>query len=129
MNNTGIVLNCKKQHTKAPRFVNFFLVRQGNKRGGQENPNFINNSAYFWNDKTMAGHIGVFVSILFFGSFSAIPESDFYPFGLASGDTELAANDDGSTPEVTVSTLFPFFSRQHGSLWVISNCFIFLSLY
>ncbi|XP_069107045.1 protein mesh-like [Argopecten irradians] len=51
----------------------------------------------------------------------SIPLEDFYPYGAAQGDTDFPKNDDGSSPVVTISTLFPFFNNQHYSLYVNTN--------
>ncbi|XP_062583117.1 sushi, nidogen and EGF-like domain-containing protein 1 [Saccostrea cucullata] len=47
--------------------------------------------------------------------------SDFYPFGVGHGDTTMAANDDGSSPNISISTKFPFFNHQHDKLIVSTN--------
>lgn len=47
-----------------------------------------------------------------------IPLEEFYPYGTAIGDSKLVKNDDGSSPRVTISSLFPFFNNQHNSLFV-----------
>ncbi|XP_060075248.1 sushi domain-containing protein 2-like [Ylistrum balloti] len=51
----------------------------------------------------------------------SIPIEEFYPFGESNGDSDFPKNDDGSSPAVTISTLFPFFNNQHGSLYVNTN--------
>ncbi|OWF50292.1 hypothetical protein KP79_PYT23936 [Mizuhopecten yessoensis] len=50
-----------------------------------------------------------------------IPLAEFYPFGVSQGDSDFPKNDDGSSPVVTISTLFPFFNNQHDSLYVNTN--------
>ncbi|XP_020611647.1 protein mesh-like isoform X3 [Orbicella faveolata] len=50
-----------------------------------------------------------------------VPLSDFYPYGVSEGDTALPANDDGSSGEISISTLFPYFDRNHDSLFVNTN--------
>ena len=47
-----------------------------------------------------------------------VPLSDFYPYGVSEGDTALPANDDGSSGEISISILFPYFDRNHDSLFV-----------
>ncbi|XP_062572621.1 LOW QUALITY PROTEIN: protein mesh-like, partial [Saccostrea cucullata] len=47
--------------------------------------------------------------------------NDFFPFGRQHGDTAMAQNDDGSTGDITISTLFPFFNHQHPKLVVNAN--------
>ena len=44
--------------------------------------------------------------------------SHFYPYGPDLGDQTAPVNDDGSTGEIPISTLFPYFEKQYGSLWV-----------
>lgn len=43
---------------------------------------------------------------------------EFYPYGLPVDDKSVYINDDGSSPEIPISTLFPFFNHQHGHLIV-----------
>ena len=43
---------------------------------------------------------------------------DLYPFGNQNGDTAMAKNDDGSSGDIPISTLFPFFNHQHPKLIV-----------
>ncbi|XP_033734958.1 sushi domain-containing protein 2-like [Pecten maximus] len=52
---------------------------------------------------------------------TCIPVSEFYPFGRAVLDHNFPKNDDGSSPRVNISTLFPFFNSQHDSLYVNTN--------
>ncbi|XP_033733506.1 uncharacterized protein LOC117322677 [Pecten maximus] len=52
---------------------------------------------------------------------TCIPVSEFYPFGRAVHDHNFPKNDDGSSPRVNISTLFPFFNSQHDSLYVNTN--------
>ena len=42
----------------------------------------------------------------------------FYPYGRGKGDVSAPINDDGSSPEIPISTLFPFFDHQHDHLIV-----------
>ncbi|XP_033727091.1 protein mesh-like isoform X2 [Pecten maximus] len=51
----------------------------------------------------------------------SIPIDEFYPFGESYGDSDFPKNDDGSSPAVTISTLFPFFNNQHDVLYVNTN--------
>lgn len=46
--------------------------------------------------------------------------NDLYPFGDQAGDTAVIKNDDGGSPEIFISTLFPFFNHQHTKL-IVSN--------
>ncbi|XP_060071369.1 protein mesh-like [Ylistrum balloti] len=52
---------------------------------------------------------------------SGIPVSQFYPYGETVHDHSFPKNDDGSSPRVNISTLFPFFNSQHDSLYVNTN--------
>ena len=60
----------------------------------------------------------LFVSMLLVKSCCAVSLSDFYPYGANEGDTFLQPNDDGSSDEVEISVLFPYFDRYHDSLYV-----------
>lgn len=46
--------------------------------------------------------------------------NELYPFGDQTGDTAMNENDDGSSPDIFISTLFPFFNHQHTKL-IVSN--------
>lgn len=46
--------------------------------------------------------------------------NDLYPFGDQAGDTAVSKNDDDGSPEIFISTLFPFFNHQHTKL-IVSN--------
>ena len=48
---------------------------------------------------------------------------DFYPYGSQNGDTAMPKNDDGSSPDIPISSLFPFFNHQHSKLTVSILCF------
>ena len=53
--------------------------------------------------------------------------SIFYPAGPDLGDAIAPVNDDGSTPELFIGTLFPYFDQNHGSLFVskfVSSLFL-----
>ena len=52
-----------------------------------------------------------------FAQVGAVPLSTFYPFGSGAGDSEIAANDDGFSEQLTIQP-FPFFDRTVTSLWV-----------
>ncbi|XP_041485569.1 LOW QUALITY PROTEIN: sushi domain-containing protein 2-like [Lytechinus variegatus] len=45
----------------------------------------------------------------------------FFPFGLSEGDDFLPANDDGSTAELPITVVFPFFDHDYTSLFVNNN--------
>ncbi|XP_061189929.1 protein mesh-like [Saccostrea echinata] len=47
--------------------------------------------------------------------------SEFYAFGEKQGDTTMDANDDGSSPFISISTKFPFFNNLHDQLIVSTN--------
>ncbi len=49
---------------------------------------------------------------------TAILLSDFYPFGLNSGDTLLAITDNGSSGIVTPRRFFPFYGIDHFTIVV-----------
>ena len=61
-------------------------------------------------------------------SVATVPLEDFYSFGSEHGDDVLSANDDGSTEEIQLSVSFPFFDRDHNSLFV-SKAIIIMSSY
>ncbi|XP_062581789.1 protein mesh-like [Saccostrea cucullata] len=46
---------------------------------------------------------------------------EFYPFGSNAGDRAVSKNDDGSSPEIPISTRFPFFNHQHDHLIINTN--------
>ena len=70
------------------------------------------------------------MSILLVQSCFAVSLSDFYPYGANEGDTFLEPNDDGSSDEVEVSVLFPYFDQYHDSLYVsiMENTLFYLLL-
>ncbi|XP_063969190.1 protein mesh-like [Lytechinus pictus] len=45
----------------------------------------------------------------------------FFPFGSSEVDESLPANDDGSTAELPIAVVFPFFDQDHTSLFVNNN--------
>ena len=50
---------------------------------------------------------------------SAIPRDRLYPFGPATGDTELASNDDLSSPRIDLQGgFFPYFGEDRTFLFV-----------
>lgn len=64
-------------------------------------------------------HFKLFVGIVqLITACSSLSMSEFYPYGVGNGDTELPANDDGSSGEIPISILFPYFDRNHDSLFV-----------
>lgn len=46
---------------------------------------------------------------------------EFYPYGPSHGDENAPINDDGSSPEIPISTYFPFFDNQHEHLIVSTS--------
>ncbi|CAH3144389.1 unnamed protein product [Pocillopora meandrina] len=46
---------------------------------------------------------------------------NFYPFGQSEGDQLVPTNDDGSSGTIPISVPFPFFDRNHNSLFVNTN--------
>lgn len=46
---------------------------------------------------------------------------NFFPFGVANGDTYLSPGDDTSSAQQILSTNFNFFNYSHSSLWVNVN--------
>ncbi|XP_068694477.1 uncharacterized protein [Montipora foliosa] len=63
----------------------------------------------------------LFLLMLFIHSSLSVSLSDFYPYGLSEGDTLLPPNDDSSSGEVGISVPFPYFDRNHDSLYVNTN--------
>ena len=43
---------------------------------------------------------------------------DFYPYGRNEGDAIVPPNDDGSSGIINIAFPFPFFDRDHNSLYV-----------
>ena len=57
-------------------------------------------------------------SLLLRKGVQSIPLQDFYPFGPDAGDSAIDRNDDGSSPAVTLSSIFPFFDRNFQTIFV-----------
>ena len=53
----------------------------------------------------------------------SLPLSEFYPYGTSEGDLALPPNDDGSSGEISISILFPYFDSNHDSLFVSTVLF------
>ena len=47
-----------------------------------------------------------------------IPLDDFYPFGEIVNETLLHRNDDGFSPRITLSSVFPFFDENYETVYV-----------
>lgn len=62
--------------------------------------------------------LSLWLVALFVGPALGLTVKDLYPFGDQAGDTAMEKNDDGSSPEIFISTLFPFFNHQHSTLIV-----------
>lgn len=73
----------------------------------------------------------VFVALLVhINSCLTVPLSEFYPYGVSEGDTALPSNDDGSSGVIPISIQFPYFDRNHDSLYVsIANSLLFMLTY
>jgi hypothetical protein len=50
-------------------------------------------------------------------------ETDFYPFGAAAGDQELARADDGVSAPLQLEKRFPYYDREERILYVSSSLF------
>lgn len=59
--------------------------------------------------------------VLHITSCFSVPLSDFYPYGVSEGDNALPPNDDGSSGEIPISILYPYFDKNHHSLYVNTN--------
>ena len=54
--------------------------------------------------------------IIFLSNATVLP--NFYPFGVSDGDQLVPKNDDGSSGTIPISIQFPFYDRNHNSLFV-----------
>ena len=61
--------------------------------------------------------LSVFISS-FHAVFTRIELEDFYPYGPENNDTLIPPNDDGSSGLVDIAVRFPFFDKNHRSLYV-----------
>ena len=59
----------------------------------------------------------------------AVVLPNFYPFGQSEGDQLLPPNDDESSGTVPISIPFPFFDRNHNSLFVSRKSLFYLRVY
>ena len=51
----------------------------------------------------------------------SVPLTEFFPYGTAVNDQQLAANDDGSTSALTLPRLFPYFNNNHRQIYLANN--------
>ena len=49
---------------------------------------------------------------------SAVPLTNFYPFGGDRGDQVLPPNDDESSPAISLNVSFPFFGTDFSTMFV-----------
>lgn len=54
----------------------------------------------------------------------SVPLGEFYPYGVDQGDSVVPRDDDNSSGEIRISVLFPYFDRNHDSLYV-SDFFLY----
>lgn len=57
-------------------------------------------------------------SCLFTTGVLCVTLEEFYPFGSGAGDGFLVANDDGSSPRITLRVQFPFFDENRRTVYV-----------
>ena len=58
------------------------------------------------------------VALLMLPSGTAVPLSAFYSYGSAAGDSVLPRSYDGSSPNITLPTPFPFFTISYTTIYV-----------
>ena len=83
----------------------------------------------FWSQSSSVSAIIASLFLLLIAgprSVSSVPLDSFYPYGTAAGDNTLARNDDGSSPQIRISTPFNFFARSPTSLYVRLLCSLWL---
>lgn len=61
-------------------------------------------------------------SVMLSTTITGYPLSQFYPFGLSAGDSNLPSNDDRSTSSIHISVPFPFFGQSYSSIYVSILC-------
>ena len=61
--------------------------------------------------------------IALFGLSGCVRETEFYPFGTAAGDQELARADDGNSTRQLLEKQFPYYDRDESILYVSSRLF------
>ena len=59
--------------------------------------------------------------IALFGLAGCVRETEFYPFGVAAGDQELARADDESSAPLLLEKQFPYYDREESILYVSSR--------
>lgn len=60
------------------------------------------------------------VVVLIPSNVSAIPLSQFYPFGTDTGDRTVGPTDDGSSEIISLKRVFPFYESDHFTIVVSS---------
>ena len=65
---------------------------------------------------------------LFVNLAGCVRREEFYPFGAAAGDQELAREDDGFSTPLRLEERFPYYDREESTLYVSSSLFPPLSL-
>ena len=68
----------------------------------------------------MATSKAIVFLVMFLCSHSAagIPLNDFYPFGIGAGDTLHSANDDESSPAISLPFPFPYYDVDYTNILV-----------
>ena len=56
--------------------------------------------------------------VFYFVAVLGIRLDDFYPYGRQNGDTVMSKSDEGSSPDIPIPSLFPFYNHQHSKLKV-----------
>ena len=59
-----------------------------------------------------------------FGLAGCVRLEDFYPFGAAAGDQELARADDGFSAPLRLKERFPYYDREESIIYVSSSYFL-----
>lgn len=74
------------------------------------------------------------IPLLFLACYEILPLEavvlpNFYPFGQGEGDQLLPANDDQSSGTVSILIPFPFFDKNHNSVFVSRSFLLYLNIY
>lgn len=76
------------------------------------------------NREVMPAFVQLFgLCIALFGLSGCVRETEFYPFGTAAGDQELARDDDGNSMQLLLEKQFPYYDRDESILYVSSRLF------